>query len=57
MKLVSLSKEKIILYYKTDSDKEEYYFSVIISALTDNKYQKLRNYWKRLKGILNEEGC
>lgn len=41
-----------------DSEKEEYYFSVvdIISALTDNEYQKSRNYWKWLKGKLNDEG-
>ena len=30
-----------------DSEKEDYYFSVvdIIGALTDNDYQKSRNYW------------
>ena len=41
-----------------DSEKEEYYFSVIdvISALTDNDYQKSRNYWKWLKNKLNNEG-
>lgn len=41
-----------------DSEKEEYYFSVIdvISALTDNNYQKSRNYWKWLKNKLNNEG-
>lgn len=41
-----------------DSEKEEYYFSIvdIISALTDNEYQKSRNYWKWLKGKLNDEG-
>ena len=41
-----------------NSDKEEYYFSVIdvIGALTNNNYQKSRNYWKWLKTRLNEEG-
>lgn len=28
----------------------------VISVLTDNSYQKSRNYWKWLKGRLNEEG-
>ena len=41
-----------------DSTKEDYYFSVVdvIMALTDNDYQKSRNYWKWLKGKLNSEG-
>ena len=41
-----------------DSEKEEYYFSVVdvISALTDNEYSKARNYWKWLKGKLIDEG-
>lgn len=41
-----------------DAEKEEYYFSVIdvIRALTDNDYQKSRNYWKWLKNKLNNEG-
>ena len=41
-----------------DSEKEDYYFSVvdIISALTNNDYQKSRNYWKWLKNKLNQEG-
>ena len=41
-----------------DAYKEEYYFSVIdvIRALTDNDYQKSRNYWKWLKNKLNNEG-
>ena len=41
-----------------DSDKEDYYFSVVdvISALTDNNYDKSRNYWKWLKNKLYEEG-
>ena len=41
-----------------NSDKEEYYFSVIdvIGALTDNDYDKSRNYWKWLKNKLKEEG-
>lgn len=28
----------------------------MVSVLTDNDYQKSRNYWKWLKGKLNEEG-
>ena len=41
-----------------DSEKEEYYFSVVdvISVLTNNDYNKSRNYWKWLKGKLNDEG-
>ena len=41
-----------------DSEKEDYYFSVVdvIGALTDNDYQKSRNYWKWLKNRLNSEG-
>ena len=41
-----------------NTDKEEYYFSVIdvIGALTNNDYQKSRNYWKWLKRKLNNEG-
>ena len=41
-----------------DSEKEDYYFSVIdvIAVLTDNDYQKSRNYWKWLKNKLNVEG-
>ena len=41
-----------------DNAKEEYYFSIIdvIMALTDNDYQKSRNYWKWLKNKLNKEG-
>ena len=41
-----------------DSEKEDYYFSVVdvIGALTDNNYEKSRNYWKWLKYKLNEEG-
>ena len=41
-----------------DSEKEEYYFSIIdvISALTNNDYDKSRNYWKWLKNKLNGEG-
>ncbi len=33
-----------------DSEKEDYYFSVVdvISILTNNNYQKSRNYWKWL---------
>ena len=41
-----------------DSEREDYYFSIIdvISVLTDNDYDKSRNYWKWLKNKLNEEG-
>jgi len=41
-----------------NAEEEEYYFSVIdvISALTNNSYQKARNYWKWLKNKLNSEG-
>lgn len=41
-----------------NEEKEEYYFSVIdvIWALTNNDYQKSRNYWKWLKNKLNNEG-
>ena len=41
-----------------DSEKEEYYFSVVdvIGVLTDNNYDKSRNYWKWLKSQLNKEG-
>ena len=41
-----------------NSEKEEYYFSVIdvISALTEAGYQKSRNYWKWLKTKLIDEG-
>ena len=40
-----------------DKDKEDYYSVVdVISALTDNNYEKSRNYWKWLKSKLNEEG-
>ncbi len=41
-----------------DKEKEDYYFSVVdvIGVLTDNEYNKARNYWKWLKGKLNDEG-
>ena len=41
-----------------DSEKGDYYFSVIdvIRVLTDNDYQKSRNYWKWLKNKLELEG-
>ena len=43
---------------KWDKKEEKWYFSVvdIVSVLTDNDYQKSRNYWKWLKNKLNEEG-
>ena len=39
-------------------NEEEWYFSVvdIVGALTDNDYQKSRNYWKWLKNKLIQEG-
>ena len=41
-----------------NSEIEDYYFSVVdvISALTDNDYEKSRNYWKWLKNKLKYEG-
>ena len=41
-----------------NAEAEEYFFSVVdvISALTNNDYDKARNYWKWLKGKLNDEG-
>ncbi len=43
---------------KWDAEQEKWYFSVvdIVAALTDNDYQKARNYWKWLKNKLNQEG-
>ena len=43
---------------KWDEEQEKWYFSVVdvVSILTDNDYQKSRNYWKWLKNKLNEEG-
>ena len=40
------------------AESEEYYFSVVdvIGALTDNEYEKSRNYWKWLKNQLIKEG-
>ena len=55
--ITNLFEEKEIRSF-WDSEKEEYYFSVIdvIGALTDNDYDKSRNYWKWLKSKLKEEG-
>ena len=41
-----------------NKEKEDYYFSVVdvISVLTENDYQKSRNYWNWLKSKLNAEG-
>lgn len=41
-----------------NAEHEKWYFSVVdvISVLTDNEYQKSRNYWKVLKNRLKEEG-
>ena len=48
--------KKIRAVWKDDED--EWYFSVvdIVGALTDNDYQKSRNYWKWLKNKLIQEG-
>lgn len=41
-----------------NDDEENWYFSVVdvVSVLTDNDYQKSRNYWKWLKNKLIQEG-
>ena len=41
-----------------DGEKGDYYFSVVdvIGVLTNNDYQKSRNYWKWLKIKLNDDG-
>lgn len=41
-----------------NEDEENWYFSVVdvVGILTDNDYQKARNYWKWLKNKLNQEG-
>ncbi len=41
-----------------NEEEESWYFSVVdvVSVLTDNDYQKSRNYWKWLKNKLNQEG-
>lgn len=43
---------------KWDEGQERWYFSVVdvIAILTDNDYQKSRNYWKWLKNKLIQEG-
>jgi len=43
---------------KWDADEEEYYFSIVdvIAVLTENDFQRARNYWKVLKHRLLEEG-
>ena len=43
---------------KWNDEQEKWYFSVVdvVSVLTDNDYQKSRNYWKWLKNKLKEEG-
>lgn len=41
-----------------NDDEEKWYFSVVdvVAVLTDNDYQKARNYWKWLKNKLIQEG-
>ena len=41
-----------------NDNEEKWYFSVVdvVSVLTDNDYQKSRNYWKWLKNKLIQEG-
>lgn len=41
-----------------NEEQEKWYFSVVdvVGVLIDNDYQKSRNYWKWLKGKLQEEG-
>ena len=41
-----------------NDEQEKWYFSVVdvVGILTDNDYQKSRNYWKWLKNKLKEEG-
>lgn len=41
-----------------NEEEEKWYFSVVdvVSVLTDNDYQKSRNYWKWLKNKLIQEG-
>ena len=43
---------------KWNDEQEKWYFSVvdIVAVLTDNDYQKARNYWKWLKNKLIQEG-
>lgn len=43
---------------KWNDGQEKWYFSVVdvVAVLTDNDYQKSRNYWKWLKNKLKEEG-
>jgi|SRR3989344_1951782 len=43
---------------KWDSDKEEWYFSIVdvVVVLTDNDFQTARKYWNKLAQRLREEG-
>lgn len=54
---IKLFEDKNIRVAWNDTE-ENWYFSVvdIVGILTDNEYQKARNYWKWLKNKLNEEG-
>ena len=53
--ITNLFEEKEIRNF-WDSDKKEYYFSVIdvIGVLTDNDYDKSKNYWKWLKNVFTK---
>ena len=53
---IKLFEDKNVRVAWNDSE-EDWYFSVIdiISVLTDNDYQKSRNYWKWLKNKLLAE--
>jgi len=41
-----------------DDDKERWFFSIVdvVAVLTDNDFQRARNYWKVLKHRLKKEG-
>ena len=57
-----MKENKIALFEEKEIRKvwhnEDWYFSVVdvIAILTENDYQKARNYWKWLKTKLIEEG-
>lgn len=60
-----MSKEEALKLFETkkirtvwDNEKEKWYFSIVdvVAVLTDNDYQRARNYWKVLKNRLIKEG-